>query len=76
MVIVETVAFYVLSILFASSEVDERQEEDLPKVGQDTRPTVGLAQWNPQLLLLEGALASGDSELCNCASALRKTPFT
>lgn len=76
MFIVETVYVYVVSILFASSGLDERQEDGLPEIGQDIKPKMVLVLWYPQLLHLEGCLASGDSELCNYVYALHETPLT
>lgn len=50
MFIVETVYAYVVSILFASSGLDERQEDGLPEIGQDIKPKIVLVLWYPQLL--------------------------
>lgn len=72
MFIVETVYVYVVSILFASSGLDERQEDGLPEIGQDIKPKMVLVLWYPQLLHLERCLASGDSELCNYAYSSMK----
>lgn len=55
MFIVETVYVYVVSILFAFSGLDERQEDGLPEIGQDIKPKMVFVLWYPQLLHLEGA---------------------
>lgn len=75
MFIVETVYVYVVSILFASSGLDERQEDDSPEIGQDIKPKMVLS-CGIHIFSLEGCLASGDSEFCNYVSALHKTPLT
>lgn len=72
MFIVETVYVYVVSILFAFSGLDERQEDGLPEIGQGIKPKMVFVLWYPQLLHLEGA-GIGDSELCNYEYALRET---
>jgi hypothetical protein len=38
----DTISVHVLSILLASSWLDERQEDDIPEVGQDMKPKVRL----------------------------------
>lgn len=59
MFIVETISLHVISFLFASSGLDERQEDDLPDAGQDMKPKMVLVQWYPQLLHLKGCLHRG-----------------
>lgn len=52
MFIVDTISLHVISFLFASSGLDERQEDGLPEAGQDIKPKMVLVLWCPQLLHL------------------------